>query len=117
MTKLLVDTNFLIDVFRFSIGTSELDEYEIFTIEGVVKELRTLAEKRGEEGGCARLALKWLAEHAKVLNSEANTDDAIVAASKAGCIVATNDRELRERLKSTGVKTIYVRARKHLELS
>ena len=115
MNKLVLDTSFLIDIFRFGIDTAELDDYELCTVKGVVKELKELAKHKASEGKYARIALKWLeARQVSILTTgKARTDDMIVDVA-ADC-VGTDDRELRKRLKAMGVKTIYVRARKHLE--
>lgn len=105
----------MIDIFRFGVDVSEMGD-KFYTVRGVMKELRELA-KRGEKKN-ASIALKWIdVMGVKVLESEKRrTDDMIIDAAGKEYAVATSDRELRARLKRAGVKTIYIRARKHLEL-
>ncbi len=106
------------DLGRFKIDLSELDEilegrYEISTISLVIHELKSIKVKE------TKIAL-WLIElkNIKILKVEGtNVDDTLLKlAESSDVIVATNDRELRKRLKHIGAKTIYIRARKHLAI-
>ena len=67
----------------------------------------------------ARLALK-LAEKCQIVKVESSAgetvDDLIVRlAEKWKCLVATNDRELRRKLKKKMVPVIFLRQKTHLE--
>ncbi len=67
----------------------------------------------------ARLALK-LAEKCRIVKTEPSADetvdDLIVRlAKKWKCLVATNDRELRKKLKKKAVPVIFLRQKTHLE--
>ncbi len=68
----------------------------------------------------ASLALK-LAEkcriiHVKKVFNETHDDVIVRVTSKWKCPVATNDRELRKRLRNLGVPVIFLRQRRRLEL-
>lgn len=121
--KILLDTNFLIDMFRFRIDFSDLEDVtgarcSLFMVEQSVKELKKIDNKY------AKVALKFL-ESGKVDTVSASgstADDAIsfVAANelnKKDFFVATNDIKLRKKLKESGVRVVHIRARKRLEIT
>jgi len=51
-----------------------------------------------------------------IKTNEKNADDAIVEISNENTIVATNDKELSQRLKDKNTKIIYLRGKNRLEL-
>jgi rRNA-processing protein FCF1 len=121
--KVILDTSFLIDLVRYKIDIKNLDEilaekYELITISPVIKELEKIASSRKKESKYAKLALKLINLHKiKILtSSEKSADKALTSLSK-DAIIATNDTELRKRLKTKRIKTIYLRAKKTLEMS
>jgi len=123
MKKILLDTNFLIDLLRFRIGAEELlkilhEPYEIFTLSATVDELKKMAKKRGSASKFAKIALEMikLEKINTIKVRERDADKAFLNTANKNTIIATNDRGLRKKLKSLGVKTIYLRARKHLEI-
>jgi len=87
----------------------------------VYEELRRLAvEGKGRVRRQASVALK-LAERCRIVPVETKegetVDDLLVRlAGEWGCPVATNDRELRRRLRRRGVPTIFLRDLSHLEV-
>ena len=117
-----MDTNFLIDVVRFKIdldsigdliGASELD-----TLSSVERELRKISEKPSKAGMYAKTALKLIKERdIKIVKSEGRPDNAMLKLVDDKTIIATNDTELRKRLKTAGRKTIYLKSKKHLAIS
>lgn len=119
-TKVILDANFVVDLVRFKVGFEELEAlltkpYVFVTLKRVVGEIEKINDKH------SRVALRTLeimkVEIVKI--REMSVDDAILGLAKkdpAHSIVATNDSELRKKLKKAGVKTIYLRARKHLEI-
>jgi len=125
MKKILLDTNFLMIPSQFNLDIFEVideimeEEYELFTIDGVVKELEKLAKIKGKDGVAAKIALNLIhKKNIKVMKTkEKNIDEAIIKITDKDTIVATNDRILRKKLKNKNVKTIYLRAKKHLKLS
>lgn len=104
---------------------SELDriinqKYEIIILKGTIEELKRLSENPSlRVRKAAKLALE-LAQRYTVINSgykNGDIDKLIVNLSKKeGYIVATNDRNLRRKLKSEGIPTIYVRQKSHLQI-
>jgi len=112
--KVLLDTNFLLDIFRFKIPTDELKLHDLYTIRPVVREIEKISRSRSKESVYARLALKFL-EKINVIECEGDADAIIEKISK-GFVVATNDRELRNKLKHKNVKTIYIKAKKEIEM-
>lgn len=123
--RVILDTNFLVDLARFKVDLDSIEDLlpgrlELFIPEAVNKELSNMKNKY------AKAALKML--NVMKVNTLGNSsgvkraDDIIVkiasnAGGKSKILVATNDSKLRKRLKKLGVKTIYLRARKHLEIS
>lgn len=119
-TRVILDANFLVDLARFKIGFEELEAlltkpYTFVTLKKVIGEIEKINDKH------SKVALRML-EMMKVEIveiKEMNVDNAILVLAEkdpAHNIVATNDAELRKKLKNAGVKTIYLRARKHLEI-
>ena len=133
-TIIIIDTNFLIMMAKGLITPSMISEaidlsYEMISPEAVRKELLELAEKgmRISLRRYARRALE-LAEKMKIkfVDDEygnMKADDAIQALAldlkplRKYVFVATSDRELRRRLRTIGVPSIYYReSERRLEL-
>jgi len=125
MKKIILDTNFLIDCFRFKIDfLEELKDlvqgpFEILILSCVVKELKKISKKKSKESKYAKFALKLIKRRKfKILEtSSKNADKEIIANADKNTIVATNDAKLRKSLKVLKIKNIYLRARKHLDIS
>ena len=119
--KILLDTNFLIDVIRFRINLEEIGDLiganELTILSSVEKELREISRKTSRAGTHARTALKLIEElNIKILKSEERPDNGMLKLTNEETIVATNDIELRKRLKALGRKTIYLKSKKHLAI-
>jgi rRNA-processing protein FCF1 len=112
--KILLDTNFLIDLFRFKVDTTELVLHQLYTISPVVEELKALSSRKGKGSRYAKLALK-LVEKINVIPCEGDADACLLKLAK-DFAVATNDRELRKKLKEKNAKIIYLRAKKKVVL-
>jgi len=124
MKKIIFDTNFLIDLIRFKI------EWETFfdivnepvnfaTTQNVLNELKNLANSKREESKQAKIALELITiKDFKIIKTgERKVDEELIKIADENTVVATNDIELRERLKGRKVKTIYLRAKKYLAIS
>ena len=124
--KIILDTNFLVDIVRFkvdldSVGELVLGKYKLIMPEAVEKELKKMKTKHAKSA----LKISKLKKLKTVSDPRAvkGADNIIVAIAeelfnkKSKVAVATNDAKLRKRLKGLGAKTIYLRARKHLEIS
>jgi rRNA-processing protein FCF1 len=114
--KILLDTNFLIDIVRFKIDLSELKGNELFLDEAVVKELKRISRRNSKDSASAKMALVVLqAKGLKVLKSkEKEADLSLLERAKAGYAVATQDLELKRKLRKAGAKIIYIRQKKYL---
>ena len=55
-------------------------------------------------------------QNMKVLKSETRPDNAMLELVDEKTLVATNDIDLRKRLKALGRKTIYLKSKKHLAI-
>lgn len=116
--KIIVDTNFLIDIVRFKINLESLNEfgkYKLIIPKAVENELKKIKNKY------ARVAIELTKlKGMEIVDNPVGiktTDEIIIALAKElKAAVATNDRKLRKRLKGLRIKTIYLRARKHLEI-
>jgi rRNA-processing protein FCF1 len=122
MKKIILDTNFLIDLGRFGIGIDEIDRimtenYEMQIVSSSVFELKKIASTAAEESKFAKYALMIMdLRKIEILETNESADAAILSFADKDTIVATNDIELRKKLKEKGVRSIYVRARKKLEI-
>jgi rRNA-processing protein FCF1 len=122
--KVVLDTNFLIDLFRFKTGFDEVEDalgghVELFMVSQSEAELRRLADVSAKVGaGFVDSGKISVVKAGRA--TEKSADEAIVElAGKLApdAVVATNDAKLRKRIKASGVRTIYLRARKRLEVS
>jgi rRNA-processing protein FCF1 len=122
MKRIILDTNFLISLFKFRVDLEieriVYEPYKLVTVKPVINELEKIASSKGKDSKNAKLALKFIkTKNIEILNtSEKNTDNAIIALANKNTIVATNDIKLRKKLKKLEIKTIYLRAKKHLAM-
>jgi len=112
--------------FQFHVDIFEELEYLLqkkidFIVPSSVKlELTAISSRGGEGAAEASLALQ-LASRCRVvdvtLQPHETVDDAIVkAAQKLGAVVATNDIELKKRLRDINVPVVYLRDKSKLEV-
>jgi rRNA-processing protein FCF1 len=124
--KVILDSNFLMIPFQFNLDVFQEIEFLLqkkvdFIVPSAVKSELTALSTRGGEGAAeASLALQ-LASRCRVvevtLEANETVDDAIVKASqKLGAVVATNDIELKNRLKLLKVPVVYLRDKSKLEV-
>lgn len=122
---ILLDTNILMLIGRGIDIFTQIEELldtkpEYYVIEPVVKELEKIIVHGGvKERKSAELALKLVKKKCRVievsLSSDKSVDDLLLEiALRKGFIVATNDRELRRRLREAGIPEIYFREEKQL---
>jgi len=125
--KVILDSNFLfvpsqfkIDVFE-SLASLLNQKYQPILLTTTLHELKGMAEKAPPKlRKQAQLALK-LAERCHIFNvekrEEETGDDVIVRiAAQWKCPVATNDSELRRRLRNISIPVVYLRQKSRLEL-
>lgn len=122
--RVLLDTNALLIPAQFGIDLyTELlgifGDFEPITLEEVVGELTGLARGRGRDAAAARVGLA-LARRSTIVpsgSSAESVDERILEyARQEGCVVVTNDRELRKALLREGVDVVSMRRRKTLDL-
>lgn len=114
--KVILDTNALLMPFQFKINLNLelsriLGECEIIVLTSVLHELKKLAA-RGDRHAKEALSLS---RRFKIIESSGPVDDAVVKmAEETGAVVVTNDIKLRSRLKSNGIKVLFLREKTHL---
>lgn len=122
MKKIIVDTNFLMIPGQFKVDVfSEIDRvcdfsYHIIIIDKSRQELERLSEGTGKKARAARLALKLLKQKKikAVKTKDKHADDAIVNLAGKDTLVATQDKELKKRVKEKGAKIITLRSKSRL---
>lgn len=125
--KVILDSNFLFIPAKFQIDVFEdlakllNQRFEPVLLSSIYQELKTMAEKGvPSRRRQASLALK-LAEKCKLVNvekhvEETNDDVILRIAILWKSPVATNDRELRRKLRARAIPVIYLRSKNRLEL-
>ncbi|NVM01886.1 MAG: nucleotide-binding protein [Candidatus Helarchaeota archaeon] len=125
---IILDTNFFFIPIDFKIDIfEEFDRiiqtnYKIMTFPAIIEELKKLSAKKTSVSWKKRIqmALK-IAEKCEIYDESTlqkeNIDDFILRIAKEKkWIVATNDKELKKRLKSQGIPIIYLRQKSYLML-
>jgi len=115
--KILLDTNFLVAPFQLNVSIfEELEEMypycQIYTLDDALQEAKSI-----ESGKYGKLVEKLIdVQDIKVLETtgEGSVDDLLVDISDE-FIVATNDKELKERLKDSGKEVVFIRSKSHLQ--
>lgn len=116
----LLDTNFILSCYRFRIRLEEIDSlldelYEISVPENVLEELKKLPLK-GKEREARSIMLAVISRY-PVLPLRGRVDESLLRyAEEHDCIVCTNDRQLRKRLRALGRRSLFVRSRSHLDI-
>jgi rRNA-processing protein FCF1 len=125
--KVVLDANFFFVSSQFNVDVFEEvanllnRRFEPVLLSSTQKELQGLAESSSpKQRKQAQLALR-LAEKCRVVVAEKGLketyDDVIVrVAAEWKSPVATNDRELRKRLRKVGVPVIFLRQKRRLEM-
>jgi len=125
--KVILDSNFLFIPSQFKIDIFEElmnllnQRFEPILLSSTFQELRSMAEKGSpSRRKQASLALE-LAEKCRLINvekeAEETNDDVILRiAVQWKSPVATNDRELRRRLRVQDISVIFLRGKSRLEL-
>ncbi|MBD3164514.1 hypothetical protein GF323_04890 [Candidatus Woesearchaeota archaeon] len=129
MQKIILDTNFLlipytlkVDIF-VEIDRIIQDRYEICIIDRTIAELDNIIEKqKGKEKQAAKFAKELIRKkkirEIKTEESNQSVDEEILNLSeKEEIIVATQDKELKEKLKESGARVIILRQKSHLKLA
>ena len=111
--QIILDTNFLIYCAKYKIDFfSEIDricyfQYKLTILDKTIKELEKVKPKELK-------LIKIFISKIEIIESSGNkVDDALAEYSKKGFIIATQDKELKDKLKS---EVIVIRKKKYLEL-
>ena len=124
----ILDTNFLTVPAQFGVDVfSEAERVlersvEFIVLESVADEVRAKLERAGKtESRLFKVALD-LVERCKVVEldksmKDSKVDDQLLEyAVSVGGVLATNDKELRDRASGQGIPVLMLRGKKHLEL-
>jgi rRNA-processing protein FCF1 len=126
-TKIIIDTNFLFVPSQFRLDIFEElnnligQRVEPIMLSPTYEELQALAKSKSPKmRKQATLGLK-LAEKCQITDvkrktSESNDDLIFRIATEWKCPVATNDRDLRRRLRAAGVAVVFLRQKSQLEI-
>lgn len=116
--KILLDTNFLVAPFQFSFDLFEelerLYPYaELCTIADAVQEAKSI--KKGKYKNLVERIIE--SEEIEVLETEGEgeVDDLLVEVAD-DFLIATNDKELKKRIKDQGRPVLIIRSKDHLEV-
>ncbi len=118
MRKVLLDTNFLIAPFQFSFDVfDEIERLypgcELYTLGDAVHEAKSI-----ESGRYIELVEKLLETQdieVRETEGEGNVDDLMLELSSE-FLVATNDKELKRRIKDEGRAVLIIRSGSHIEV-
>lgn len=119
--KILLDTNFLLTIVRHKLhGLEQIKEKlpaEFYTLSRVLYELKGLGKTDKKVKKEAAIVEQMLKNNGvKVLDSKLeDVDKELISLSKE-YVIATNDKELRKRVREAGGKTIYVRSLTYVEV-
>ena len=120
--RILLDANALMMPFQFRVDLlgelrNLIGAYEPLILTEVILELQGLSRGRGKGGSAARSALILSQRCSETASgySDGTVDEKIVRfAGEHGCMVCTNDRDLRETLLSRGIPVITLMQQKKL---
>ena len=125
MKKIILDTNFLMAVNQFKVDIfSEIKRicdfrYNIFILDKTIDELNKIVKlQKGKNKEAAKIAL-LIIKNKKMKKMKTNEDidvDRILLKQK-NAIIATQDTELKRKLKKSSIRTISLRQRKYLVLN
>ena len=126
--KILLDTNFLLIPYQFKVDIfSEIDriiiaKYEIIVLDKTLQELENIVKnQKGKDKEAAKFALKLVENKKPAMiktNNDKKTDDIILDyAIKEGCLVATQDKDLKRRLINQNIEVIVLRKKKFLAIA
>ncbi len=122
MSKIILDTNFLLTMVRYKIhAVQEIKERvngEIFVLSGTIGELDGLSKgskKIKNEVAIVREIIKK--NNIRVIESKVeNVDNELVEKSNE-FVIATNDKKLREKIRQTGGKSVYIKKLAMVDMS
>ncbi len=136
--RIILDTNFLLIPARLRVDIFEEirrimnEPYELCVVEETINELNSLVNKGGKDGVSAKVALELIKKKGinviktksflnrtklRSLNTALDADGVIIDTIKKEprrFIIATQDKELKKRVKALGTRVIVLRKKTHL---
>ena len=121
--KILLDTNFLLIPVQFKVDIfAEIDRimdepYRLYVLEKSIEELKKIVkEQKGKHKEAANIALKLIKQKSlnTIKNSTNDSVDDIIVEIGEEYTIATQDKELKQRLKEKNIKVITLRGKKYL---
>jgi rRNA-processing protein FCF1 len=126
MVKVILDSNFLFVPFQFQVDIFEelgkvLGKAEPVVLSTTLEELNSLRGRRSEKMRRQASAAIKLAERCRIVEVERGSDESfddvvLRMAKKWKCLVATNDADLRRRLRESDMPVVFLRQKSHLEV-
>lgn len=127
MKKIIIDTNFLLMPYQLKVDIySEInrimmESYKLCIIDKTIDELKKIIdEQKGKHRRAAMLGLMMINQKSitRLKAKKSKVDDSIIAEAKKSkdYIVATQDAELKWKLKKNGTSLIILKSKNHLEL-
>jgi len=121
---IIFDTNFLFVTFDFRVDVIyELKKviggtYNLFIYEGTLGELESIERKGEKNKKFLPLIMKMLhVYNFKIIKSNANyIDDQIMSNLNRNVLIATNDKELRQKIWKKAYQVLYLRQKQYLEI-
>ena len=121
---IILDTNFLFIPFEFKIDIiSELkriigSDFNLFIYSGTIDELKDIEKKKTKNRKFLPLIMTMLHRYnIKIISSKKKyIDEQILENLNEKIIVATNDKELRQKILSESCRVVYMRQKRYLEL-
>jgi rRNA-processing protein FCF1 len=113
-----VPSQFKVDIFSETRRICDFS-YKLYIIDKGIDELKNLADGKSKDARAAKLGLSLMkAKHVSIIKTsgEGHVDDLIVSAVKKGDVVATQDINLKRRVKRKGARIITMRQKKFLIL-
>jgi rRNA-processing protein FCF1 len=125
MKTIILDTNFLVDCLSWKVDFfRELERiclftYKLVVVDKALDELETVAAAKEPAKTGAKLAKQLIAKgRIGVIKTDKKgyTDTIILSLADKDSIVATQDQDLKRRLKAKNVPVIIIRQKKYLQL-
>lgn len=112
--KILLDTNFLLTTIRYKLhGLEEIKKNipaNFYVLSGTINELENLS-KKNKKIKKEYLLVKQMLKNEKAIGIKSkmeNVDNELIELSKE-YIIATNDKELRKKIRENGGKSIFIK--------
>lgn len=125
MTKIILDTNFLLIPFKFSVDIfSEFNRicnfnYKLFIFEQSINELKKIIERQsGKDKKAAQFGLKLikLKSIGIIKSKKEDVDASLLSSINKNTIIATQDLNLKRKLLKKGASVFILRQKKYLQL-